>query len=82
MAPFQFLFQEHIGDLIWRKFRLRRRWVTALDQGQFHPLLGDANPPHPRRAVDHHAIFALKCPYQWFFPVPIEQFFDKRPAGR
>jgi phosphoribosylpyrophosphate synthetase len=42
MAPFQFLFQEHIGDLIWRELRLRRRWVTALDQGQFHPLLGQA----------------------------------------
>ena len=41
MAPFQFLFQEHIGDLIWRKFRLRRRWVTAQDQGQFLPLLGE-----------------------------------------
>jgi hypothetical protein len=38
MAPFQFLFQEHIGNLIWREFRLRSRWVTALDQGQLHPL--------------------------------------------
>ena len=38
MAPFQFLFQEHIGDLIRRELRLRSRWVPALDQGQFHPL--------------------------------------------
>ena len=38
MAPFQFLFQEHIGDLIRRELRLRSRLVTALDQGQFHPL--------------------------------------------
>ena len=50
--------------------------------GQHRPAARRGNPPHPRRAVDHHAIFALKCPSKWFFPVPIEQFFDKRPAGR
>jgi len=38
MAPFQFLFQEHIGDFIRRELRMRSRCVTALDQGQFYPL--------------------------------------------
>jgi hypothetical protein len=38
MAPFHFLFQEHIGDLIRHELRFRSRWVPALDQGQFHPL--------------------------------------------
>jgi len=48
MAPFQFLFQEHIGDLIRRERRLRICRVTALDQGQFHTLPAARVRCHPR----------------------------------
>ena len=45
MAPSQFLFQEHLGDLFRRELRLRNRWVPALDQGP-----GNGLPPHPGAA--------------------------------
>ena len=38
MAPFRFLFQEHLCDLIRGERRLRLCQVKAVDQGQFHPL--------------------------------------------
>jgi hypothetical protein len=38
MTPFPFLFEERIGDLIRGEGRWRICRVTALDQGQFHPL--------------------------------------------
>jgi len=41
MAPFHFLFHEYIGDLFRRERRFRSCRMTALDQGQFHPLPTD-----------------------------------------
>jgi len=38
MAPFHFLFQEHFGSAFRRQGRSRSGLVTAVDQGQLHPL--------------------------------------------